>query len=145
MPDYHQNGQYNIAILDSIKIFKTSMVGYSDRYYEKNKSLADPLKGMISDRSNRYVDHFPPIFFMPRLTMDYEKIKLGTYFYSSEIIDKVNLIGGVSLNKLFDQDLFFIMEYRHLYPTLFFETYYMTRNTEERTNYWEDKGKKLIK
>ena len=27
------------------------------------------------------------------------------------------------------------MEYRHLYPTLFFETYYMTRNTEERTNY----------
>ena len=63
------------------------------------------------------------MFFMPRLTMDYEKIKLGTYFYSSEIIDKVNLIGGVSLNKLFDQDLFFIMEYRHLYPTLFFETY----------------------
>ena len=62
---------------------------------------------MRSDSSNRYVDHFPPMFFMPRLTMDYEKIKLGTYFYSSEIIDKVNLIGGVSLNKLFDQDLFF--------------------------------------
>ena len=145
MPDYHQsgkivysqfqNGQYNIAILDSIKLFKTSMVGYSDRYYEKNKSLTDPLRGVRSDSSDHYVDHFPPMFFMPRLTMDYEKIKLGTYFYSSEIIDKVNLIGGVSLNKLFDQDLFFIMEYRHLYPTLFFETYYMTRNTEERTNY----------
>ena len=63
------------------------MVGYSDRYYEKNKSLTDPLRGVRSDSSDRYVDHFPPMFFMPRLTMDYEKIKLGTYFYSSEIID----------------------------------------------------------
>ena len=40
------------------------MVGYSDRYYEKNKSLADPLKGMRSDSSNRYVDHFPPMFLL---------------------------------------------------------------------------------
>ena len=69
MPDYHQsgkivysqfqNGQYNIAILDSIKIFKTSMVGYSDSYYEKNKSLTDPLRGVRSDSSDHYVDHFP--------------------------------------------------------------------------------------
>ncbi|GIS36005.1 MAG: hypothetical protein Ct9H90mP7_0130 [Candidatus Neomarinimicrobiota bacterium] len=27
------------------------------------------------------------------------------------------------------------MEYKHLYPTLFFETYYMTRKKEERIKY----------
>ncbi len=145
MPDFHKNGKiayshyekgkYNIAIIDSIELLNSSVIGYANQYYEKNRKLLDPIDGSLQDSSNKYIDHFPPMFFMPRTTMDYGKIKLGTYFYSSEIIDKVNLIGGASINMLYDQDIFFIMEYRHLYPTLFFETYYMTRNTEEKTNY----------
>ena len=67
--------------------------------------------------------------------MDYGKIKLGSYFYSSEILEKVSLIGGGSFNHLFDQDIFFLMEYKHLYPTLFFETYFMTRNKDEDVKY----------
>ena len=39
------------------------------------------------------------------------------------------------MNQSKDLDLFFLFEYRHLFPTLFFETFYLTRNTEERTAY----------
>ena len=78
------------------------------------------ISGEIDDSSTSYTDHFPPMFFMPRTTIDYGTIKLGTYFYSSEVLDKVSLLGGVAANSDFDLDLFFLMEYKHLYPTLFF-------------------------
>ncbi len=145
MPDLHnngklvythfQNGKFKLALLDSIAILNKEEIGYSSNIYDKTKSYSSNIDGYDTTSSNYYEDHFPPMFFMPRATMDYEKLKLGTYFFSSEILDKVNLLGGASLNELFDQDIFFIMEYRHLFPTLFFETYFMTRNKEENVNY----------
>mgnify|MGYP001161351970 FL=1 len=145
MADYHkdgklvfshfQNGKFSIALIDSIKIYDDEQIGYTNEYYKKNESLVTNIIGSIVDTSTSYEDHFPPMFFMPRATMDYGKIKLGSYFYSSEILEKVSLIGGASFNQLFDQDIFFLMEYKHLYPTLFFETYYMTRNKEEDVKY----------
>ena len=132
---HYKNGQFNIAILDSIKIINQKQIGYSDKFYEKNISLASNIVGENLDSSSSYKDHFPPMFFMPRTTMDYGKLKLGTYFYSSEILDKVSLIGGASLNNIFDQDFFFVMDYRHLFPTFFFEAYYMTRSKKEDVNY----------
>lgn len=145
MPDYHkngklvythyQNGKFKLALLDSIAIQNDKKIGYSKDFNTKNKTFTKNISGDNKTTSVSYVDHFPPMFFMPRATMDYEMLKLGTYFFSSEILDKVNLLGGASLNKLFDQDIFFIMEYKHLFPTLFFETYYMTRNKEESVNY----------
>lgn len=145
MPDYHtngklvyshfQNGKFSIALLDTVEILNQDQIGYSDNFYKKNKSLMSNIIGDVKDSSVAYEDHFPPMFFMPRATMDYGRIKLGSYFYSSEILEKVSLIGGISLNSLVDQDIFFVMEYKHLFPTLFFETYYMTRNKEENINY----------
>ena len=103
MPDYHnsgklvyshfQNGKFSIALLDSIKIYENEQIGYSNDYYKKNESLATNIVGSVVDTSASYEDHFPPMFFMPRATMDYGKIKLGSYFYSSEILEKVSLIG----------------------------------------------------
>ena len=67
--------------------------------------------------------------------MDYGTIKPGIYFYSSEIINRLSIFGGVSLNKIKDVDLFFIFEFKRFYPTLFFETFYLTRNTTDRIKY----------
>ncbi len=67
--------------------------------------------------------------------MDYGTFKPGIYFYSSEILDKVSIIGGASMNAHRDLDLFFLFEYRHLFPTLFFETFYLTRNIEDQSVY----------
>ena len=131
----YDDGGYKIAIIDTLKIFNPSEVGYSSSYHVKNNQLKMNISGEIDDSSTSYTDHFPPMFFMPRTTIDYGTIKLGTYFYSSEVLDKVSLLGGVAANSDFDLDLFFLMEYKHLYPTLFFETYYMTRNKEERIKY----------
>lgn len=67
--------------------------------------------------------------------MDYGTFKPGFYFYSSEVLEKVSLIGGASVNRSKDLDLFFLFEYKHLYPTYFFEMFFLTRNTEDQTAY----------
>ena len=131
----YKNGRYQIGIIDSLSIYASDKVGYSNSFHSKNNSLQTNISGISQDSSSSYKDHFPPMFLMPRTTVDYGTFKIGTYFFSSEILEKVNLIGGLATNSDFDLDLFFLMEYRHLFPTLFFETYYMTRNKEEKVKY----------
>ena len=145
MPDIHESGKiayslyekggYKIAVLDSIDLIDDTKVGYSPTYFNKNSSLSAPIKNDSKIKSKKYKDHFPPLMIMPRASIDYGTIKPGFYFYSSDIIDKVSLIGGASSNKSKDLDLFMLFEYRHLFPTLFFDFFYLTRNTENESSY----------
>ena len=75
-----------------------------------------------------YKQKFSNMFFLPRLMVDYGTIKPGFYFYSSEILEKFNIFGGASLNKIMDRDLFILLEYHQWYPTIFVEFYNVTRN-----------------
>ncbi|MDP6338967.1 MAG: hypothetical protein QF842_01395 [Candidatus Marinimicrobia bacterium] len=129
------NGQYKLAILDSIQIADDANVGYTPLYFQRNKNLSPAITETVRANPKKYKDHFPPMFTMPRMAMDYGTFKPGIYFYSSEILDKVTVTGGASVNRSKDLDLFFLFEYKHLFPTLFFETFYLTRNTEESTAY----------
>ena len=131
----YENSQYKISILDSINIIQDKNVGYTQTYYQRNKNLLQPIKKRSMLESVKYKDLFPPMFVMPRLTLEYGTFKYGLYFSSSEILDKVSILGGASINKLKDIDLFFMFEYKHLYPTLFMEMFYLTRNIAEETNY----------
>lgn len=145
MPDINRNGKvlysiyadggYKIAIIDSLDLIDESLVGYSPSYYLKNNDYSDPIVDLDSTKSAAYVDQFPNMFIMPKLMFDYGTTKPGVYFYSSEILDRLSLFGGLSLNNLMDSDLFFIFEFNRLYPTLFFETYYLTRNTTDQVKY----------
>jgi hypothetical protein len=65
-------------------------------------------------------------------------LKPGFYFLSSDVIDKLSIFGGASMNHLFERDLFFMFEYRGgvvglkqlgLEPTLSFEVYNITRKS----------------
>lgn len=145
MPNINRNGKilysvyvdggYKIAIIDSIEFIDESLVGYSPSFYLKNKDYSEPVTALNSTKSSAYVDQFPNMFIMPKLMFDYGTTKPGVYFYSSEILDRLSLFGGLSINSLLDSDLFFIFEFNRLYPTLFFETYYLTRNTTDQIEY----------
>ena len=75
------------------------------------------------------------MFILPKVMFDYGTLKPGLYFSSSEIINRLSLFGGASVNKLNDVDLFFIFDFKRFYPTIFFETYYLTRNTSDKSMY----------
>ncbi|MFL2983769.1 MAG: hypothetical protein ACJZ12_05195 [Candidatus Neomarinimicrobiota bacterium] len=131
----YDNGSYTIALLDKILYVDESFVGYSKDYHKHNNNLSPPITTFDDSKSNPYEDQFPNMFILPKLMLDYGTLKPGFYFSSSEIINRLALFGGVSINKLNDVDLFFIFDFKRFYPTIFFETYYLTRNTTDNSLY----------
>jgi Tol biopolymer transport system component len=83
-----------------------------------------------------YRGHYTSVAILPRLTFDYGTTKLGSYFYSSEMLDRFNFIGGVAANRAKDYDLFLLVDYKKLGsifkkldPILFFEGYNQVYHT----------------
>jgi len=76
-----------------------------------------------------YSNHYSPIAFLPRIMVDYGTLKVGTYFYSYDVLNKYGFIAGFDLNKQGDYDLFALIEYRNLGPTLFLEAYNQVQHT----------------
>ena len=131
----YKNGAYTISLLDSMHLIPEDFVGYSPNYYQNNSGFSEPILALNKTKANTYVDQFPNMFIMPKVMMDYGTLKPGFYFYSSEVINRLSVFGGASLNKLNDVDLFFIFDFKRFYPTLFFETFYLTRNTTDNSKY----------
>jgi len=131
----YQNGKYNIAIIDSLTMIDEDVVGYSPKYFMRNDGLSSVMKEQLNTESKQYTDEFTTMFILPRLMLDYETVKPGFYFYSSEVIERLNVFGGASVNKVMDVDLFFIFEFRRFYPTLFAEVFYLTRNIQQSNFY----------
>ena len=131
----YDNGSYKIALIDSLEFIEESLVGYSPSYYLKNEDHDEPLTVLDTTKSAKYIDQFPNMFLMPKIMFDYGTTKPGFYFYSSEILERLSLFGGMSINDRIDMDLFFIFEFNRLYPTLFFEAFFLTRNTTDQIEY----------
>jgi len=132
-----ENGVYTISIMDDVFYIDEDYVGYSDQYYLNSSDLKAPIIELDNSESSAYVDQFPNMFIMPKVMLDYGTIKPGFYFSSSEIINRLSIFGGASVNQLNDIDLFFIFDLKRFYPTIFFETYYLTRNTTDKSKYQE--------
>lgn len=86
----------------------------------------DPEPGKAESYKNTY----GAINLLPRAVIDYNTLKLGAYFTSSEMLDKFSVLGGFALNRDYDLDLFGIVEYRRFYPTIFLEVYNQIRHEE---------------
>lgn len=142
MPDINKNGQvvyslykdgkYTIAFLDSIQLFPIEIVGYPQNSDIKHLNVAPYIDKKDFSEAKMYNDAFPPMFIMPKLMVDYGTLKPGFFFYSSEVLQRLSLFGGASVNSLGDLDLFFLFEFKRLYPTLFTEVYYLTRNKTDK-------------
>ncbi len=131
----YKNGSYTIAILDSFQVIDEVLVGYPRSFHETHQGFEPPMVELDPAIAEPYDDQFTEMFIMPKIMVDYGTVKPGFYFYSGEIINRLSLFGGASVNQLKDTDLFFNFEFKRFYPTLFFETYYVTRNTSDSSLY----------
>ncbi len=145
MPDISPNGKilfslydqgaYRIALLEEVNYIANDYVGYGENYHLANAEMKPPIISLNNAEDKSYEDQFPNMFILPKLMWDYGTLKPGFYFSSNEIINRLALFGGASINKLNDVDMFFILDFKRLYPTIFFETYYLTRNTSDKSLY----------
>jgi len=131
----YENGQYKISLISDTHIIEDESVGYSPDYFMRNSNHTDPIVGRDDTDSRTYTDDFTTMFILPRLMFDYETFKPGFYFYSSEVLERLNVFGGATVNTVQDVDLFFIFEFKRFYPTLFAEVFYITRNIQQTSFY----------
>ncbi len=126
----YDNGGYKIAIIDTPKVIKSTIINDIDQ-----SRYQAPIDNPDNSIAEKYHDNFAQMFVMPRLMIDYGTFKPGFYFYSSEILEKLSLSGGASVNFDKDIDFYFNLVYRKLYPTIYTDFMYSTRNTIEKTKY----------
>ena len=123
----YENGKYSISLIESINACETILLR------KRDYDFIPPILTKNHEKKESYIDQFPPMFILPKIMSDYNTVKPGFYFYSSEILERLSLFGGFSANTVKDMDLFFLMEFKRFYPTLFTEVLYITRNKFENT------------
>jgi len=133
----YEDGGYKIAILDSAELIPEEVVGYGPDHFAMFAGLPAPLTEQLETDAKSAADSFGPMFVSPKLMMDYGTWKPGFYFYSSEILNRLNIFGEASVNSLGDVDLFLFFEFKRFYPTLYTEIFYLTRNVFENEQ-WQD-------
>jgi len=124
----YRNGRFNISIINVPEWIDEQKVGYSSDYAS---NFPDSEWINYGDQSSAvpYEDMLPTPFIMPRLMWDYGTLKPGFYAFASDVLNKVFIFGGASLNKLGDKDLFLMFEYAKSDPTYYFNFYWISRNT----------------
>ena len=151
MPDINSNGEilyslyenegYRIAYLDSIKLINEIDVGYNPNEFLKNENLFTSSvleeENFIEPIKKKYQDSFTKIFISPKLLIDYGMFMPGFYFQSSEILNRLNISGSFSINRVSDLDLSLFFELNTLFPTLYSEVFFMTRHLNNKSKLWD--------
>ncbi|MFQ5602382.1 MAG: biopolymer transporter Tol [bacterium] len=81
-----------------------------------------------------YKNQYSSLTFLPRVMLDYGTVKVGTYLYSYDVLNKYGFLAGFDVNRRGDYDLFTLIEYRNFGPTLFLEAYNQIQHTKARVD-----------
>ncbi|KAA3663334.1 MAG: hypothetical protein DWQ10_00410 [Calditrichaeota bacterium] len=88
-------------------------------------------RNLVPAQAQPYKNRYSAFSVIPRIVRDYGTTKVGSYFFSSDLLDNYNILGGFGVNSKFDLDLFGLINYNKFGPTLFLEAYNQRRHTEE--------------
>jgi len=143
MPDQSPNGGsivysewtidgYALKMLNDPQPIPESYLDYGRDYMADipEPTFDDSIVDTIA--SKPYKPIFEQLFFVPRLTMDYETFKPGVYIYSSDFLEKLNLFSGFNINSRGEYDAVALFDFKVLRPTLFAEGYWIRRIDDNR-------------
>ncbi|MEE2859121.1 MAG: hypothetical protein VX820_05345 [Candidatus Neomarinimicrobiota bacterium] len=125
-----ENGRYNISMIRQKRIIPSELVGYELNYFN-DQDLSELILGKPLSAVN-YEEKMLSMSIIPKLMVDYNTIKPGLYFYSSEVIDRFSIFGGISANELWDMDVFLMMEYMKYKPTYYANLFWISRHREAK-------------
>lgn len=125
---YHASKNTQLASSDNKDILLINQ-GIKDDVVNYNDSVIPRLT------SKPYSLTYGNLAFLPRVMIDYGTTKLGTYLYSSDILNKYDIFGGFAINRDLDYDLFGMVNYRQFRPTIFLEIYNRVLHHQEMDDF----------
>ncbi len=135
---------YQIAKIDSFVAIPSEWSYYQSPYtWTKNaRSPVQCPQRLVSQNvtfsPRSYKSIYSKLMFLPRFLVDYPNmLKVGTYFYGNDILEKTSLFGSIAMNGRFDSDASLLFQYKRWYPTLFFEGYHLRRHTSSKKMQFE--------
>ncbi len=128
--DFRGTG-YKLAILDSIKTVDDDLMTYIPDYEATLPEVGYTSEPAPEADSKGYKPTFDRTFIFPRIAFDFGTFKPGIYFYFQDILEQMSAFGGFAINGQGDYDLFALLDYKKLHPTLFVEAYNLVRHTEQ--------------
>jgi len=128
--DYRASG-YKVALMDSAAAVDPALVTYLPDYSASLPPVAYDPAPAEEMAAREYKPTFDKTFILPRLAFDFGTFKPGLYFYFQDVLEQLSAFGGLAINTKGDYDLFALLEYKKLHPTLFLEAYNVVRHTEQ--------------
>ncbi len=135
----YQNGGYKIAYMENPSYLEPQQVGMPAEY---RRSLPySPQEGPdMTLTPQPYQEIMSPLSIMPRITVDYGTLKPGVYFMANDVLDRLSILGGASINSYQDTDFFLLFEFRKLRPTLYSEFYAIKRHVSQDFIWYDYNG-----
>ena len=84
--------------------------------------------------SKLYDEEMLSISIIPKIMIDYNTVKPGAYFFSSEAIERFSFFGGFSVNRVHDMDVFLMLEYMKYRPTFYTNLFWISRHRDADPN-----------
>ena len=135
---YHGGG-YQVAYQESPPLLEDGLVGIPPE--RRVARLGSPREGPDMELPPQpYEEIMSRLFILPRLMLDYGTIKPGMYFYANDVLDRLNIFGGASVNTLKDTDYFLLFEFRKFRPTLYAEIYALQRHVNQEFAWYDYRG-----
>ena len=138
MPAVNQKGQLVYACYDSLgyhiyELDQPEPVNPDLAIYQKDYLATIPDKNFDNSlpqnvKIHDYKRSFGKVHLLPRLMIDYGTFKPGLYVLSEDILNKFSLIGGATINKQKDYDLYGYFQMNIFKPSLFVEVFNTSAN-----------------
>ena len=119
--------EYKLSLLKLGNEVKPEHSVYNN-YLETLPTVDYDQNSLPEYESKDYVATTMTTFFMPRLMIDYGTVKVGGYVFSNELLNKISVIGGATINKDYDYDLYLRFDFNRLSPNIFIEAYGISQN-----------------
>ncbi len=128
----YRNQGYKIHRISQAATTDNENLAYIDNYQSRVPTLENADQSVTDFREARpYRNRFSPVTFMPRVWLDYGTLKLGSYVYTTELLNKMSFFSGVAANVKGDYDLFAIADYDFLKHKFFIEIFNTTANIND--------------
>ena len=143
------NGKYNLAIIENFSNYKKNVTDSKDTkkwdsFLEEADSntqnvIQEASSLIVSDYQNYSIKTLNTLI-MPRIFYDYQTFKPGFYTFSTDVLNKVSIFAGATINKKKDLDIFLMFENYSYFHTPYVELFWATRNKETSYNYQNLEG-----